>query len=216
MTLPHTGELAAGGLALDGLTRDGAREAVQEELRRREYVEAQPSLVTRFLREVGETLGDLLDRAAGVAPGGLLGALALAVLLGLFVAVVLARIGPLSRGSTAAPLFEGSRTLSATDHRRLAESAAAEGRFAEAVRERLRAVVRELELRGALDPRPGRTAGEVARDAGAAVPALAEDLSRATTLFDEIWYGGRPADASSYAVLVAVDDEVRAARLTAA
>lgn len=216
MTLPHVGEPTLAGLALDELTREGAREAVQEELRRREYVEAQPSLVTRFLRWVGEALGDLLDSAAGVAPGGLLGALALLVLLGLFVAVVLARLGPLSRGSAAAPLFEGSRTMSAADHRRLAESAATEGRFAEAVRERLRAVVRELEARGALDPRPGRTAGEVARDAGAAVPALAEDLSRATTLFDEVWYGGRPADASSYAVLVAVDEKVGAARLTAA
>ena len=65
------------------------------------------------------------------------------------------------------------------------------------MRERLRAVVRELESRGVLEPRPSRTADEVARDGSAAVPDLAEPLRRATTTFDEIWYGGRTADASS-------------------
>lgn len=44
------------------------------------------------------------------------------------------------------------------------------------------------------------------------MPALAEDLRRAALLFDEIWYGGRTADASSYAVLVQVDDKIPGAR----
>ena len=48
----------------------------------------------------------------------------------------------------------------------------------------------------------------MARDGGAAVPDVAADLARAAALFDEVWYGGRPADASSYAVLVAVDERV--------
>ena len=74
-------------------------------------------------------------------------------------------------------------------------------------------MVRDLESRGALDPRPGRTAGEVARDGGAAVPALADDLRRAAVLFDEVWYGGRNADAGSYAELVGVDERVRGSRL---
>ena len=73
--------------------------------------------------------------------------------------------------------------------------------------------MRELEARGALDPRPGRTAGEVARDGGAAVPAVADDLRRAARVFDEVWYGGRPADAASYAALVAVDARVASSRL---
>ena len=73
------------------------------------------------------------------------------------------------------------------------------------MRERLRAVVRELEALGVLDPRPGRTADEVAREAGTAVPEVADDLSRAVGVFAEVWYGGRPADAEGYAVLVEVD-----------
>jgi hypothetical protein len=202
------------GSALRALVvdRDAARDAAERELRRREYVDAQPSLVTRVLGRVLREVGELLDLAAGAAPGGLLGLLALLVLVGLLVAIVLTRIGPLARSRRPAALFAGAAVLTADEHRAQAQAAAEQGRWAEAVRERLRAVVRELEARGALDPRPGRTAGEVARDGGAAVPDVAADLRRAAVLFDEVWYGGRPADASSYAVLVAVDDRVRERR----
>ena len=206
--------LRLGDLGPDDLTRSGARDAAREELSKREYQEARPGLLQRGIEWVFDRVTELLDRAGGAAPGGLLGLLALAVLLGLLIAVVLARVGPMARRSTGTPLFEGDTELSAGEHRALADSAARDGRYADAVRERLRAVVRELESRGALDPRPGRTAGEVARDGGAAVPALADDLRRASVLFDEVWYGGRTADAASYAVLTAVDERVCGARLT--
>jgi hypothetical protein len=197
------------------LSREGAREAAREELSKREYQEAEPGLLQRALDWVFDKLADVLDGASAFAPGGGLGVLALAILLTLLVVAVLVRVGPLARRSAGTPLFQAGTDLSAAEHRALADAAAAGGRYADAVRERLRGIVRELESRGALDPRPGRTAGEVARDGGAAVPVLAEDLRRAAVLFDETWYGGRAADASSYAVLVAVDDRVRAARLAA-
>ncbi len=188
--------------------REAARDAAERELRRREYVDAQPSPLVRLVGRVLRGVGELLAGAAGAAPGGLLGLLALLALAVLLVAVVLARVGPLARSARPPALFAGSATLTADQHRAQAQAAAEQGRWADAVRERLRAVVRELEARGALDPRPGRTAGEVARDGGAAVPGIAADLARAAALFDEVWYGGRPADASSYAVLVAVDERV--------
>ena len=201
---------------MSGLSREQARDAAREELARREYDEAQPPLLLRLLGRALRELGELLDRVALAAPGGLLGRLLLLALVVAVVAVVLARIGPLQRGGRAPTLFTGAAALSADGHRALAEQAAADGRYADAVRERLRAVVRELEARGVLDPRPGRTAGEVSREAGAAVPALADDLRRATTVFDEVWYGGRRADAASYAVLVDVDERVTASRLAVA
>jgi hypothetical protein len=188
--------------------REAAREAAERELRRREYTDAQPSPVVRLAGRLLRELGELLDRAAAAAPGGRLGLLVLLALVALLVAVVLSRVGPLARSARQPALFAGSAVLTADEHRARAQEAAEQGRWADAVRERLRAVVRELEARGALDPRPGRTAGEVARDGGAAVPALAGDLSRAAVLFDEVWYGGRPADASTYAVLVGVDERV--------
>ena len=199
-------------MVLLALDRDAAREAARDELRRREYADAQPPLLVRAVGRALRELGELLDRAALAAPGGRLGLLALFVLLALLVAVVLARVGPLARSSAPAALFDGAPVLGASGHRELAERAAAEGRWADAVRERLRAIVRELEARGALDPRPGRTAGEVARDGGAAVPSAADDLHRAAVLFDEVWYGGRPADAGTYAAMVGVDTRVAEGR----
>ena len=198
------------------LGRDAAREAARAELRRQEYADARPSLLLRGLGRVVREIGALIDRAAGAAPGGRLGLLALLVLLGLVVAVVATRVGPLARRSDGAALFQGSAVLTAAEHRALAETAARAGRFADAVRERLRAVVRDLESRGALDVRPGRTAGEVARDGGAAVPEVADELGRAAVLFDEVWYGGRPADAASYAVLVGLDEHVASSPLVLA
>ena len=108
-------------------------------------------------------------------------------------------------------LFTG-RARTAAEHRAAADAHAAAGEWAEAVRERLRAVVRSLEERAVLDERPGRTADEAAAEAGAALPAVADDLRQAARLFDDIWYGGRPAGPESDARLRAVDERVRAAR----
>ena len=201
---------------LDRIDREQARELAREELARPEYDAAQPPLLLRVVGRVLRELSELVARGAGAVPGGRWGLLLLLLLLAGLVAVVLTRVGPLGRGAARAPLFAGSATLTAAQHRELAERAAAAGQWAEAVRERLRAVVRDLEARGVLDPRPGRTAGEVARDAGAVVPGVAADLRDAAVVFDEVWYGGRTADAASYARLVAVDERVGASRMPVA
>jgi Domain of unknown function (DUF4129) len=78
----------------------------------------------------------------------------------------------------------------------LADRYAAEGRYAEAVRERLRAIVRELVDAGAIENRPGWTVTELARAAGVARPPVARPVSGASALFSDIWYGQRPADRS--------------------
>jgi len=203
-------------LDLPDIGRDAARHAARDELRDRRYADAQPPLLVRVVGRVIREFLSVLDRAAGGVPGGWVGLLLLALVIAAFVAVVLVKLGPLGRRSTGDPLFATGRALSADEHRAAAERAAASGQWAEAVRERLRAVVRELEVRGVLDPRPGRTADEIARDAGDAVPAVAGDLRRAATVFDEVWYGGRTADSASYALLVDVDRTVSAARLVVA
>ena len=198
---------------VDELGREAARRAARRELQDRRYADAEPPLLQRLIGRAIREFLELLDRAAGSAPGGWLGLLLLVALLVLAAAVVFYKLGPPGRREARAALFSTGSELSAAEHRQLAESAAAAGRWADAVRERLRAIVRDLEQRGVLEPRPGRTAGEVARDAGAAVPALAAELMRATTVFDEVWYGGRTADAASYAVLVEVDRVVSATRM---
>jgi hypothetical protein len=74
-----------------------------------------------------------------------------------------------------------------------ADQLAAEGRFAEAVRERLRGMVRELIERGVLPNSPGWTVTELAVAASQALPPLTPPLRAAVDVFSEIWYGLRPA-----------------------
>jgi hypothetical protein len=206
--------IGSGGV--DDITREAARRAAREELLNRRYHDAQPPLVVRLVGRLIREFLKLMDRAAGGVPGGRLGLLLLSLLVAGAVAVVLVRLRPLAGATGSADVFSGGRPLTADEHRALADQAASQARWADAVRERLRAIVRELEARAVLDPRPGRTAGEVARDGSAAVPAIAAPLRRAATTFDEIWYGGRRADASSYDVLVEADRAVTSARLVTA
>ena len=77
----------------------------------------------------------------------------------------------------------------------LADRLAAEGRFAEAVRERLRSMVRGLVERQVLEHRPGMTVTELARAAGAAKPAVEAPMRNASGIFSDIWYAERPATA---------------------
>lgn len=193
-----------------------AREAARHELAKPAYDKAKPPLTYRILKWVIDKLAELLARTTASVPGGRLGLLMILLLVAGLVALVVVKVRPALRSQRSDELFDAGRVLDADEHRRRAEQAAARGDHADAVRERLRAVVRELEQRGLLDARPGRTADEVATEAGTAVPSLSEPLRRGVTVFDEVWYGGRTADASSYAVLVEVDRLVGATRLVVA
>jgi len=63
------------------------------------------------------------------------------------------------------------------------------------VRERLRAIVRELIDREVIQHRPGWTITELAAIAARARPATADPLRGAAMVFSDIWYGQRPATA---------------------
>jgi hypothetical protein len=203
--------------ALSPIDRDAAREAAQRELSKGIYHADDPGLFERMLDSLVGWLDRTLSRAAGVTPGGLWGLLALLVVLVAGVALIVWRTGPLRRRAAWAGIdLDVSGLVTADEHRRRADACAQDGRYADAVRERMRAIVRELEDRGVLEPRPGRTADEVARDAATAVPGVAGDLRGAARLFDEIWYGGRPATAGSDAAMRAADQRVRAAQLVIA
>jgi hypothetical protein len=92
-----------------------------------------------------------------------------------------------------------------------ADEYAAAGRYAEAVRERLRAIVRDLIEREVIAHRPGWTVTELARAAGAARPATAGPLDGASAVFSEIWYGLRAATAADDAAMRAHATAVRSA-----
>lgn len=78
----------------------------------------------------------------------------------------------------------------------LADRYAAEGRYAEAVRERLRAIVRSLIDAGVIVHSPGWTVTELAGAASQALPPIGPAVAEASRIFSDIWYGLRPATAA--------------------
>lgn len=91
----------------------------------------------------------------------------------------------------------------------LADRLAAEGRYAEAIRQRLRDTVAELTRAGVIAPQPGWTAAELSAVAAANRPPLGPALSGATDLFSEVWYGRRPAGAEHDARMRRLTGEIR-------
>ncbi|HVD27937.1 MAG TPA: DUF4129 domain-containing protein [Mycobacteriales bacterium] len=194
------------------LGRDEAAQLAREELAKQVYRDAGPGQVERLVRWLLEQAGRLLDGAAGVSPAGYSGLVVVLLLVAAAVVAVRLKVGPLGRRAAREEALFVGRTRTAAQHRAAADAHAAVGAWAEAVRERLRAVVRSLEERAVLDERAGRTADEAAADAGRALPSCAVGLRAAAVLFDEIWYGGRPAGPESYAALRDLDAQVQAAR----
>jgi hypothetical protein len=197
------------GIPVD-ISRDEARDAALRELSDPVYQDAEPSWFAQAVRWLLQRLEDLLTSVSSVLPGGLW-SLVIMVLVLLAIAVgVRLKVGKVAR-TPGASIF-GERVLSAADHRRAAEAAAAQGDLAEAVRERFRAIVRALEERRVLDERSGRTVDEVAREAGRRLPEHATALRAAARLFDDVCYGGHPATADGYQTLVNLDLSLDGAR----
>jgi len=191
---------------------DEARDAAARELSDPAYHAADPSLPQRILAWLGQRLDDLFAGIASVTHGGLPGLVVLALLAVLVVVIIRLRVGRIVRTARIPPLFE-ARPRSADDHRRAAESARSAGDLDEAVRERFRAIVRELEQRGVLDRTSGRTVDEIAAQAGHALPASADALTTGAAIVDDVLYGGRPSTVDEYDHLAALDDRVRRERV---
>ncbi|MER5360891.1 DUF4129 domain-containing protein [Streptomyces sp. NPDC002785] len=195
-----------------------AREAAKHELSKPMYHENDPSLFQRGLDRLWGWIGDLLNAASGAAPGGPLGLVVLVLVLIGLVAALWWRLGtPYRTVRSADALFDDS-PRSAAEHRTAAEAHAAAHRWTEAVQERMRAIVRSLEERALLAPRPGRTADEAAAEAGRPLPAHARRLHAAAREFDDVTYGGRTAGQQAYLDVRALDLDLETAKplLTAA
>ncbi len=116
------------------------------------------------------------------------------------------------RRPAPAPVLFDDRPRSAAEHRAAAEAHAAQGHWNQAVQERMRAVVRALEERALLDPRPGRTADEAAAEAGRALPTHTDRLHAAARDFDDVTYGGRSATQDTYRRITALDGDLERTR----
>lgn len=201
--------------APEPIGRDEAQELARRELEKPIYHRDDPSLLDRFLDRLQEWIQDLLNRVPGPGGGGGSGSTIALIAIILLIAGLVALLLWQMRGrrnitSSRPALLETPST--AKDHRAAAEAYAAAGRWPEAIRERLRAIARDLEERAVLDPRPGRTADELAAEAGTALPELAAELRTGVQIFDEVWYGDRPGGPDGYTTLKQLDERIRTAR----
>lgn len=186
---------------------DAAREAAVRELADPVYAAAEPSWLEQVLDDIATVLGNV-----GFGGGTVVGLVILAVAL---YAVVRLRVGRPARSHRTGQVFTSDRERTAEDYRQAAEQAHARGDLDTAVRERFRAIVRELERRAVLDERSGWTVDEIAVLAGRRIPGRAGELRAAATLFDDVVYGGRNATEAGYRDLVALDAAIKTERVLA-
>lgn len=202
----------AGDIPVD-TPRAPAREAAESELSKPMYHENDPNFLQRALNQFWDWVADVFDAAAGAAPGGPLGLVVLVVILIALAAALWWRLGTPQRSPRPVDaLFDDDGPRSAAQHRAAAETHAAALRWTEAVQERMRAIVRALEERALLDPRPGRTADEAAAEAGRTLPEHTTRLQAAARNFDDVTYGGRTADQPTYLSLRTLDLELDEAK----
>lgn len=189
------------------IDREAAHEAAQRELAKPIY--PKPSLMDRLGDWLQELLYRLIVKGSSI-PGGWLTitVLAIVVVVAFIVAVRIARRTMRTDRGGDAGLF-GAHELSAAEHRVTAEAYAAQGNWAAAIRHRLRAVGRHLEETGMLNPVPGRTATELARDAGELLPAFDGDLRRAASVFNDVTYGEQPGTEPHYRMVAELDEALR-------
>lgn len=189
------------------IDRETAHELAQRELAKPIY--PRPSLTDRITEWLDDLINQLIVKGGSI-PGGwfTIAVLAILVAIAFVVAVHIARRTMRTNRGGGAGLF-GAHELSAAEHRATAESYAAQGQWASAIRHRLRAVARQLEEAGTLNPVPGRTANELARDAGELLPGFAAELRRAATAFNDVTYGEQPGTEANYRMVADLDDALR-------
>jgi hypothetical protein len=196
------------------IDRDAAREAAQDELDKPIYPKG--TLTDQFNQWLDDLIYRIVAKGA-IVPGGWFTITVLLIILAIAVvmAIRVARKAMRTNRGGDHQLF-GSTELSSAQHRDLAQQCAGHGDWAAAIRHRLRAVARHLEEVSVLAPVPGRTANELARDAGTSLPQLSGELSAAATAFNDVTYGELPGTPSAYQMISDLDDRLRSRPLATA
>ncbi|MBX6370712.1 MAG: DUF4129 domain-containing protein [Acidothermus sp.] len=197
------------------ITADSARAEARAELAKPRYHQEHASLISKALQWLFDRFASLLDHLNGGTTSGLIISWVIVVLLILALAAAIAvvvRSKPFTwRRRSRQRRPSSPSAVPSVDHRMRAREYAAAGRYAEAVREWLRAVAVELEACDVLTPRPGRTPAELGREAAPRLADAAPLLERAVRRFEEIWYGGDAASAGDSELFEELDARIRRA-----
>ncbi|MGI5283798.1 DUF4129 domain-containing protein [Nonomuraea polychroma] len=194
------------------IDREEAGRRAAEELLKPGY--EKESLLDLLYRRFNQFVGDLVDAATGGGQtGGIIAAMMILLIIVGVIVLISWRLRKTARKNAAAVggIF-GERAMSAAEHRQAAERLAAEGRWGEAIQERLRAIARDLEERALVDGMPGRTADELAAEAAVSLPGFAPQLAAAARSFDDVTYGGVPGTRAAYEAIARLDEQLRQAR----
>lgn len=197
------------------IARDEARRRAEDELAKAKY-QGLPD----WLVDLWQRLEDMLEQLTSPpqiepSPGAsgfnwVFLVIVIVVLAGL--ALIVWRVGmPRWRPRTADVEVETDPEVEPRQYRTAAQRAADAGDWSSAIRERFRALVRELEHRTIIDPRPGRTALEAAGTAARMLPEVEPELHTAARLFNDVMYGELTADSAGYHRMSSADDQVREA-----
>jgi uncharacterized membrane protein len=190
--------------------RQAAQRLAREELSKGMY-HRHSSLLTIIFQRLQRWLHTLFRHANATVPGGWWGLIAITALVVIVIAVALTWMGPVRRTRRASrQSTRTGRARTAREYRESAKALAAAGDYAAAICECVRAIAAELDERGILLPRVGRTADEFASEAGLALPGHADGLRAAALLFDEVRYGRRAGSQPGYERVRDLDVEVRA------
>ena len=179
------------------------RELADEILAQARYDRPPKSIPDRVTEWFGEQLTKLIE---GLVGGGGGAVVAWIILLGAAGAVIFLLV---RYGRVTIPVLAGDPepevmvelTRTAQAWREEADRLEAEGRWAEGLRCRYRALVADLVRRGTIPEQAGRTAGEYARDVAQQLPDASVPFAAATELFEAVWYGGAttgPAEAERF------------------
>lgn len=211
MTLVRTMALAA-----DPIDRDTARELARRELEKPLYQSDKPSWLARVWERFTDWLDGLFSNVPSPSENGPGGGWVSWIIIILILMAAIALVFWVMRGRRIAVSLRDElledRPSTAKEHRDEAARLAVAGDWAQAIRERLRAIARDLEERVILQPRPGRTANELAVEAGAELPECADELTACVRIFDDVWYGDRPGTPEGYQRLTDLEVLVRKTR----
>ena len=204
-----------GGTAPIG--RDQAQRLARDELSKAAYHQHQsvPQAIVNF---IGKLLRKIFDSASNATPGGAWTVVALVLVVIILIAIAV-RLGPLRRSATQrAPITDaGARPMTARELREQAEADAAlasagKGDYSTAILQRFRAIAASLEERAVLVPDAGRTADELAAQAGRLFPGQATDIAAAARLFDDLRYDDGTGAREDYERVRQLDDTLGKAR----
>ncbi len=194
--------LSFGPVRVMDVDPDEARRRAEQILERPEFVEPTPSWAARALARVAEWLGRLFELVFGpLGAGGGVGQLLGWVILALVVvALVVVIVRAVRRWESKSKNEDGSKVissvrsgLSAAQWSEKAREHEIAGEWSAAVRCHHRAAVADLVAKAGVAEPVGSTSGYWRNEAE--VRQLA-DFDSITEVFEDVWYGGEPADQS--------------------